>query len=549
MSGPRLAGAVGWPDDIARRYRELGLWRGQSLAAWFDERARLFADNVALIDGVRQVTYRELRSSVARLASGLLRAGIRELDCVVLQLPSSLELAQTLLALTWMGAIPVLALPAHRRVELAEFAQRSRARALIVAARHGGTNMLEVALEVQRQQPSLTALIALDGERPVPSPFTSLSSLLAEKEAPLLETTRGSDVALLQLSGGSTGVPKLIARTHDDYLYSVRASAAVCELSTETRFLAALPMTHNFTLSSPGVLGVLEAGGSVVACPHPHPEQVLKAFREHRITLAASVPSLAQAWLEAKSRYLGDERLPWLTLQVGGARLDSRLARDLLAGFGCRLQQVFGMAEGLVNYTRFTDPDDIVCETQGRPLSPYDELRVAPLDDPEGASLPPGELGELQTRGPYTIRGYFDADEINRSAFTRDGYYRTGDVVRITGSGNLVVEGRLGDRILRGGEKIAPQEIEQHLRQHARVRDAAVVGRPDALLGQKSHAFVTLDGPDARLTLAEARSFLRARGLAEFKLPDAVHIVPELPRTQVGKTDRAALRNAQHRTT
>jgi 2,3-dihydroxybenzoate-AMP ligase len=547
VSQPRLPGAVGWPADVARRYRELGLWRGESLAGWFDERARRYADNVAVVDGDRSTSYRELRSAVARLATGLRRAGIRELDCVVLQLPNSLELVQALLALTWLGAVPVLALPAHRRIELGEFVGRSRARALIVPARDGATDMLEVALQVQRDRPELRTLIAFDPGRAVPEPFVSLTALLTETELPLLASTGGPDVALLQLSGGSTGVPKLIARTHDDYLYSVRESAALCELSPQTRFLAALPMTHNFTLSSPGVLGVLDAGGAVVVCVQPHPSRVLRAFIEHEITLVASVPALARAWLEAKPRCLGDLRLPQLTLQVGGARLDSDLARELRAAFGCGLQQVFGMAEGLVNYTRFSDSEAVICETQGRPLSPWDEIRITQPEHPEGPALPPGEVGELQTRGPYTIRGYFDAAaaDAGRSAFTRDGFYRTGDLVRLTESGNLVVEGRIGDRILRGGEKIAPAEIEDELRRHPRVRDVAVVGLPDALLGQKSHAFVMLDRADATLSLAELRSFLRGHGLAEFKLPDALQIVAELPRTKVGKTDRAALRDGQ----
>jgi 2,3-dihydroxybenzoate-AMP ligase len=537
-----LAGAVGWPDTFSARYRELGLWTGESMASWFGERVRRFDGNVALVDGARRVTYRELGRDVGRLAAGLARVGIAELDCVILQLPSSLELVQSLLALSFIGAVPVLALPAHRRLELGAFAERTRARALIVSAQHGRTDMLAVAREVQREQPGLKHLIAHDPDRGVPEPFVALRSLLAQEARPPLESTRGSDVALLQLSGGSTGTPKLIARTHDDYLYSVRESAALCELSPATRFLAALPMTHNFTLSSPGVLGVLHAGGTVVACAEPHPERALRAFVEEGITLVASVPSLAQAWLEAKPRHLGDRLLPGLTLQVGGARLDADLARRLMAGFGCRLQQVFGMAEGLVNYTRPSDPDRVVCETQGRPLSAHDELRVAPLDDPEGPSLPPGALGELQTRGPYTIRGYFDAPAVDALSFTRDGFYRTGDLVRLTDAGDLVVEGRIGDRVLRGGEKIAPQEVEEQLRQHPRVSDAALVGLPDPFLGQKSHAFVTLNDGQARPSLAELRAFLRGRGLAEFKLPDAVHVLAELPRTEVGKTDRNTLR-------
>jgi 2,3-dihydroxybenzoate-AMP ligase len=542
VTQPRLRGAVAWPADVAARYRELGLWTGETLGAWFEARATQFSDQVAVIDGARSVTYRELLALVRRAAGGLRRAGLDEQDRVILQLPSSLELVQTLLALGWMGAIPVLALPGHRRLELTQFATRARAKGLIIAARHGGSDLLSVALEVQRAAPSLACLIA-QGSATLKAPFVRLSSLHDHEEAPRATEPRGSDVALLQLSGGSTGVPKLIARTHDDYLYSVRESATLCGLSPATRFLAALPMTHNFALSSPGVLGVLDRGGTVIACPHPSPENVLRAFVDHGVTLVASVPALAQAWLEAKSQHLGDRTLPGLTLQVGGARLDASVARRLHRELGCKVQQVFGMAEGLVNYTRADDPEQIVCETQGRPLSPYDELRVVAPEAAHGEPVPEGETGELQTRGPYTIRGYFDDPAADARSFTPDGFYRTGDLVRVTPSGHLVVEGRLHDRILRGGEKIAPQEVEEQLHAHPAIADVAIVGRPDPVLGQKSHAFVLTRNSGQQLSLSDVRAFLRARGLAEFKLPDAVHVVTELPRTKVGKTDREALRD------
>ena len=211
-------------------------------------------------------------------------------------------------------------------------------------------------------------------------------------------------------------------------------------------------------------------------------------------------------------------------------------------GFGCRLQQVFGMAEGLVNYTVSSSHDPAVFSTQGRPLSPFDELRVVDPEQPEGPELPHGDIGELQTRGPYTIRGYFDDPSGQTRHFTRDGFYRTGDLVRKTAQGDLIVEGRLGERILRGGEKIAPLEVEDQLREHPLVRDVALVGTPDPYLGERSHAFVALVPGELGLSTAEARAFLRARGLADFKLPDVVHVISELPRTKVGKTDRAALR-------
>jgi 2,3-dihydroxybenzoate-AMP ligase len=537
---------VPWPDAVAARYRSEGLWLGQTLGAWFRERAQLFSWQIAVVDGPRRVSYDELLSRVEDTARALTRLELAELDRVVLQLPNGLELLEVLLALLRLGVVPVLALPAHRGVELEAFCRRSGAVALIVPERHGTTDLRPIAIQLRRTCPTLrhTVVHGSIGDHAADM-MTSLATLRGAATSNVVLGTPAidaTDVALLQLSGGSTGIPKLIPRSHDDYLYSVRQSASLCALSTDTRYLAALPMTHNFTLSSPGVLGVLHAGGTVVTCPHPSPEVVLPLIEREQINLVSAVPSLARAWADAKERHLGARTLGDLVLQVGGAKLDASLARRIVDIFGCQLQQVFGMAEGLVNYTRLTDAAHVVAETQGRPLSPFDELRVVDPDAPEGSPLPKGHVGELQTRGPYTIRGYYDDRAHDARHFTSDGFYRTGDLVRLTEDGNLVVEGRLGERILRGGEKIAPAEVEEHLCVHPWIRDAAVIGVPDEHLGQRSHAFIARTAGSPHLSNADVRRFLRERGLAEFKLPDVLHTVEELPRTKVGKTDKAALR-------
>jgi 2,3-dihydroxybenzoate-AMP ligase len=541
---PRLSGAVAFPAEAASRYRGLGLWAGQTVGEWFAERAARFAPRCALVDGEERFTYEQLSLRVDQVARGLLASGIGELDRVVLQLPNGVELVQSLLGLIRVGAVPVLALPGHRKLELEAFCRRSQAVALIVPARHAGTDFLPIAEAVRGACPSLRS-IWVSGLLKSRPPYRALRELLELGQARTVLPVAGhdaADVALLQLSGGSTGIPKLIPRTHDDYLYSVRESAELCALHEESRFLALLPMTHNFTLSSPGMLGIFQVGGTVVSAHSALPELAFELFEKERITLVATVPSLARALLDAKSRCLPGRLLSELLLQVGGAKLDAELARSVQEGLGCRLQQVFGMAEGLVNYTRLFDPETVVMQTQGRPLSVHDEVRIVDPEDPENAPLPDGEIGELQTRGPYTIQGYFDDRANDSRHFTSDGFYRTGDLVRRTAEGNLVVEGRLGDRILRAGEKIAPEEIEAHLRAHPNVADAAVVGVADEHLGQRSHAFVTLaKGRDAP-SLAELRRFLRERGLAEFKLPDAVHVIERLPRTKLGKTDKQALR-------
>jgi 2,3-dihydroxybenzoate-AMP ligase len=345
-----------------------------------------------------------------------------------------------------------------------------------------------------------------------------------------------ADVAFLQLSGGSTGLPKLIPRTHDDYGYSVRESAAICGLGPDTVYLCALPAAHNFPLSSPGTLGVFHAGGQVVMARRAAPDEAFPLIAQEGVTDTALVPPLAMVWLEAAAATPHD--LSSLrVLQVGGAKLAPEVAARIGTELGCRLQQVFGMAEGLVNYTRADDPPERVLTTQGRAISPADEVRVV---DDEDRDVPAGEVGHLLTRGPYTIRGYYRAPEHNQRAFTADGFYRTGDLVRRLPTGHLVVEGRAKDQINRGGDKVAAEEVENHLLAHPAVHDAALVAMPDAFLGEKTCAFVVPRGEAPRSQ--DLARFLRERGLAAFKIPDRIEFVTQFPKTGVGKVNKRALR-------
>ena len=196
------------------------------------------------------------------------------------------------------------------------------------------------------------------------------------------------------------------------------------------------------------------------------------------------------------------------------------------------------MAEGLLNYTRMDDPDDVICTTQGRPLSPGDEVRLV---DELGNDVPDGDPGSLLTRGPYTPRGYYRAAEQNTRSFTADGWYRSGDIVRRRPDGNLVVEGRDKDMINRGGEKISAEEVENLIYQLPQVAQVAAVAMPDPELGERVCVYAVL-APGASLTLDAVRSAMAAAQAARFKWPERLVIVPELPATKVGKIDKKALR-------
>ena len=532
-----LPGCPTWPEDFARRYREAGYWRGETFGAMLRARAAEPPERVAVVDERRALTYGELDARADRLAAGLRERGIAAQDRVVVQLPNIAEFFEVCFALFRLGAVPVFALPSHRLTEIAYFCEFSAAAAYITCDVEAGFDHRELAAEVRGKVPELPRVF-IAGD-PGSSGFPALSEV--DAEPPDQDGPGPGDIAFLQLSGGSTGVPKLIPRTHDDYIYSFRASNEICGVTAETVYLAALPIAHNFPMSSPGTFGVLHAGGKVVLARRSSPDEVFPLIERERATLLAAVPPLALVWLDAAAHTEHD--LSSLeVLQIGGAKCSEEVARRVRPVLGATLQQVFGMAEGLVNYTRLDDPEEVIVTTQGRPISPDDEVLVV---DDEDNPVPAGEAGNLLTRGPYTIRGYYKAEEHNAKAFTPEGFYRTGDVVRLTPEGNLVVEGRAKDQINRGGEKVAPDEVENHLLAHPAVHDAAVVSMPDPYLGERTCAFVVPRGqaPKAR----ELIRFVRQRGLAGYKVPDRVEFVERFPQTGVGKVSKRDLREAIQR--
>lgn len=539
MSSTALPDFTPWPSADAQRYRDLNCWTGETFGDVLTARAAAAPGAIAVVDAANSWSYAELDHRSRALATGLARLGIARHDRVLVQLPNRAEFVEVIFALFRLGALPVFCLPAHRQAELTPIATASAAVAMITSGTHQRFDYAALADSIRAQVDTLRHLLIVtdDTETPLPAGAHDLAEFRDEPGE--LPTPQASDVAFLQLSGGSTGIPKLIPRTHDDYLYSVRRSAEICELDSDTVYLATLPVAHNFPMSSPGILGALWAGGTVAMTPDPTPATAFRAIEQFGVTITGLVPPLARLWVERAEAGDTPDLSTLRVVQVGGARCQDELARRVGPALGVTLQQVFGMAEGLVCYTRLDDPIDVVVGTQGRPMSEYDQFKVVDDNDDE---VPPGTDGNLITQGPYTIRGYYDNAEANARSFTADGWYRTGDVVNVRPDGNFVVQGRAGDWVNRGGEKVSAEELEAHLLEHPGVRDAVIIGTPDPVLGQRICAFVQPADPEHRPTLMAVRAFVRERGVAAWKMPDAVVIIDQFPETGVGKTSRRDLR-------
>jgi len=538
-----LDGVTPVPPEFAARYRRLGYWEDRPLFDGFADALARYSGRVALVDHEGPVTYRQLGERSERLALALLDLGFRPLDRMVVQLPNTAMFAYLYLALQRIGAVPVLALPGHRGREISQFADISGAKALAVPAAGRGFDYAAMAAGIMAGRPELRFCL-VQGKIIGPNDprFVPMENLLAAQPRagqPALAGIRidPADPALFLLSGGTTGIPKLIPRTHNDYLYNSKVAAAVCEIGKGDVLLDVLPIGHNLPLGCPGLQGFLLSGGTVVLGRSTRPRDVFGLIQRHRVSHIHLVPALLIRWIDDPS--ITEYDLSSLrVIQSGGQRLQPEVRlRAERALPGCFIQENFGMAEGLIMFVRSSDPPDVRRQTCGRQASPGDEVHLV---DEDGNEVPDGEPGELIVRGPYTLRGYFRAPEHNARAFTPDGFYRSGDLLRKLPSGNYVVEGRVKDLINRGGEKISAEEVENLILAHPAVLNVACVPYPDPVLGERMCACV-VPRPGFSLTLEQLVAFLLEFDMAKFKLPERLEFVGELPLSGFGKVSKKEL--------
>jgi 2,3-dihydroxybenzoate-AMP ligase len=542
MSIPTREGTVPWPAEMAERYRQAGYWKDLTLGAAYLEVADRHPDRVAIVDGEVRMTYGELAQRADATAGRLREIGLERDDRILVQLPNGWEFMVLTLGCFRAGVIPVMALPAHRRHELTHLASLSESRAIVVPDVLRDFDHQALAHALAEDLPDLEKVLVLGVPR---EGAYGLDELVAGPDDAVairsLVDTWDPDPdspACFLISGGTTGLPKLITRTHNDYLCNITATAAAAEMGSEDVYLGTLPVSHNFPLACPGVLGALLVGGRAVMLPSPEPVRAFATMAQEGVSIAAAVPAVAQRWIQHQEEVGGDQLASLRVLQVGGSRLPDEFARRVKPVLGCTLQQVFGMAEGLINTTRLDDSEETICTTQGRPVHEADEVRVL---DPLGDDVPDGTPGALYTRGPYTPCGYYRAPEHNTRSFLEGGWYGSGDIVVRRPDGNLIVQGRDKDMINRGGEKISAEEIESLVYAIPGIDLVAAVAMPDPVLGERLCLYV-VPHEGHEVTLEAIRAHLDASGIAAFKLPERLEVTPALPMTKVGKIDKRALR-------
>jgi 2,3-dihydroxybenzoate-AMP ligase len=534
---PRL---VPYPPEFVRRYRDAGLWGERTIAEELHAVAGAHPDRPAVIGLAGHLTFRELDLRTDALAAGLAGLGLRPGDPVLFQVTNRVEAVLAWYGVLKAGLVPVCTLAAHRGHEIGEISRRVGAVAHLVEAGTRGVDLVAFAAQQQAGHPTLRHVLVIGDAATTGG--TALETLGAEIDAAAARHAveriqRGigaDDVAVFQLSGGTTGVPKVIPRRHAEYWYNAAEYARSWGWTPDTRVAHLLPIIHN--------------AGIVCAVHAPH--SVGAALVLGTADLDVSLPLLATAGVThvlLGHGHFGAPDHPGFaaaarSLQevvLSGTKVPPRLFDDLERR-GLWSGQLFGMGEGLFLTTRPGASREARATTVGTPLSELDEVLV--LEPGSEDPVPDGEVGELCCRGPYTLRGYLDAPEHNARAFTSAGFYRTGDLAAVRlvdGQRCVSIEGRIKDVINRGGEKINAEEVELLLLRHPRVRGAAVVAMPDPRLGERTCAFVEVRG--AALTLGEVQRHFAELQVAKFKWPERIEHLAEIPRTLVGKVDKKRL--------
>jgi len=537
---------VPFPEDRARRYRDSGEWSTDPTGRRLHQVATRFPDRPAVITAEGQMSFAELDRRTDQIAAGLIRLGLQRLDPVIFQLTNRLETVLAWYGCIKAGLVPVATLAAHRMHEIGHISRKVGAVAHLVEANLPTFDLVEFAREHADGHPTMRHIITVgDAETSDRDDVTRLEDLGLEIDPhtahgiveQVATHTDACDVVAFQLSGGTTGVPKVIPRIHAEYWNNALLYAQRLGWDENSRVAHLIPIIHNA-----GISCGLHAAHSVGACLVLATADAPTAFQLMARTKATEV-LIGHGHYQAVLSPDFDQAGAWLERVIlSGAKVPHELFERVDDGTGRWAGQLFGMAEGLFTVTPLDAPAEARLTTVGTAISSDDEIRI--LEPGTENELGDGAVGELCCRGPYTLPGYFDAPDHNRDAFTSDGFYRTGDLGAITvidGARYLSIEGRIKDLINRGGEKINAEEVELLLLEHPDIAHAAVVAMPDPRLGEKTCAYlVSIDGE--ALPLHDIQEHLAQLGVAKFKWPERLEWVTTLPHTNVNKIDKKRLR-------
>ncbi|WP_321812266.1 MULTISPECIES: AMP-binding protein [unclassified Burkholderia] len=540
MRGPLhpIDGVVYASRERAAYYLDEGVWEKRTLGDALRNVATQVPHRAAFVCEGRRISFRELDAR-SELAAARLRAlGLKLHDRAMFQMGTAIDTAVALFACFKAGIIPVCSIPQYRELEIGKLAELTRPKAYFVQADAGGRFDLLPFVATMAQRYEIPHVVVARGD---PTFGGHALDVLCEGtlEVEPLDTSNEfncEDVVVFQLSGGSTGVPKVIPRYHAEYQAQTRSWCDRYGIGDGNVGIWALPILHNAGMMFSIVRTVLYRATTVLLPQWNvtrYFEEIENERVQHAFTIGPHAPAIA-AYPNIAQHDLSSVRC--LFTLMG--------AEPIERAIGVTSTNMFGITEGLVTTGKSDSPEKVRHRSVGALCSPYDEVRLLHPDTNDEVQI--GEVGELCFRGPSSLRGYYAAPDINAVSFTSDGFFRSGDLMKAeVVEGELIFhfEGRMRDNINRGGEKFGTEDIEQLLGCHPAIADGKVVAMPDPIYGEKACAFLIAREGHALPTVEELGAYLIAQGLAKFKLPERIEACNAFPTTRVGKLDRANLRS------
>lgn len=528
------------PVLIAPRQKamtEAGFWRHQTINHFMAQALEKCPEHVAVVahrsdmaEPVR-LTYRSLDQRVDRIARGLTALGVGRSDVVSWQLPNWWEFIALALACARIGAVANPIMPIFRQRELKFMLDFGESKVFIVPKSYKGFDYEAMANGMRGDLPFLQHLVVVNGEGP-----NSFESLLLGDDTPAFSGTglTADDVVLLMYTSGTTGEPKGVMHSSNTLFANLHAFIDTYGLTQKDVILGASPMAH---LTGFGYLAMIPLilNATTVLQDIWEPRQALELIREEHITFSmASSPFVADLCAAAEAG--GPVSDQFANFCCAGAPIPPVLIERARKVLGLAVSSAWGMTEcGAVTITEPHRTNQKSGSTDGRPVAGI-ELKVT---SPEGETLPVGETGKLYARGSSMFAGYLKRPHLN--ATDADGWFDTGDLAYLDAEGYVRINGRSKDIIIRGGENIPVLEIENLLYKHPAVAMVAIVGYPDARLGERACAFVTVR-PGHSFSLEEMGRYLSENQVTRQYHPERLELMEDLPKTPSGKLQKFKLR-------
>jgi acyl-CoA synthetase (AMP-forming)/AMP-acid ligase II len=511
--------------------------------SWWDlicRRATMTPDGVFLSDDAgRSLTFREFCDTARNTAAALHDDGIVRESVVSWQLPSTLEAAVVMAALSCLGVRQNPILPILRHAEISHITRQLGTDVLIVPGTYRGTDLVTVAKEsappscriIDASQWPLVDTLRLPGRNDLPSEASE-----ASEAAAVAADGNGSDRWVFY-SSGTTSVPKGVRHSDASAMASSIAQVELIKARSCEVFPVAFPISHIGGIMV--LTAYLRVGAHIVLLDGFDPSTTPQVMAAAGATVLGSATPFFNAYLAAQR----DQTTPLFPhlhqLQAGGAPISPELNAECVQVFGVPIINQWGLTE-FPSATSLGDgdpPHQFAVSSVGR-MIPGAQLKIL---SPEGQPTALGVEGELWVNGPQRFLGYVDAS-LDDGAFDTDGYFRTGDLGRIDNEGFVHITGRLKDVIIRNAENISAQEVENVLVRHSSIADVAVIGVPDNRTGERACAVVVLRFGASPLTVTDLAAHCIDHGLARYKIPEQIHHIDALPRTPMGKVLKQDLR-------